>query len=88
MVDDAFETHRPGLSSPIDRFEAVTPDDAADLPGGLCRAVYIGTGGDMVVQDRHGTELTLTVLDGAVLPFRLARVLDTGTTASGIVALY
>ena len=88
MADDAFEKHKPGLSSPADRLAAVTPNDAADLPGGLCRALYTRTGGDIVVQDRLGTTITLSSGAGQYHPIRVARVLATGTTATGIVALY
>lgn len=89
MAEDAFEAHRPGLTSPIDRLAAVTKSDTADLPGGLSRALYVGTGGSLIVTDRHGTTATFAnVPDGAMLPIRVARVLATGTTAADIVALY
>lgn len=85
---DRFEAHRPGLTSPADVFAAVVPDSAADLPGGLTRALYVGNGGDVVAQDRNGVEVTFrNVGTGVLLPVRVARVMAT-TTADDLVALY
>ena len=85
---DAFEKNRPGLESPADRLETVTPADGADLPGGLTRALFVGTSGSVVAQDRHGTTVTIASGASQYHPIRVARVLATGTTATGIVALY
>lgn len=52
------------------------------------RAVYIGTGGTIVVQfvDEPGVSRTYTVLSGSRHPWQLSKVIRSGTTASGIVA--
>lgn len=85
---DAFQASRKGLTSPADEFAAVVPDSAADLPGGLTRALYVGTGGDLIVQGRDGINVTFkNVMDGAMLPIRVARVMAT-STAADLVALY
>ena len=68
---------------------AVTPNDSTDLSLGTCRALYIGTGGDVSIDDLSGeTVVFVGALAGSILPIQTARVNATGTTASDIVALY
>ena len=66
----------------------VTPSDDADLPNGMPRAIHVGAAGSVAVMDIHGTIVTLVSLDGQYHPVKVRRVLATGTTATGIVALY
>ena len=67
----------------------VTPNDSTDLALGTCRALYIGTGGDVSIVDLGGeTVVFVGALAGSVLPIQTARVNATGTTATNIVALY
>lgn len=80
-------------SSPAQKAAAVTPSDSADLPGGWCRALFCGSGGTIVLQSAdpspQRTDLTFTNLSpGQILPVNVARVKATGTTATGIIALY
>lgn len=68
---------------------AVTPDDDVDLPNGVCRALWVGTGGNVTViaeEDDSAIELT-NVSDGTLLLVRAKRV-TTATTATAIIALY
>ena len=52
------------------------------------RALYVGTGGDLVVTMRGGQEITLTnVADGSLLPIQVTQV-KTASTASGLVGLW
>jgi len=69
---------------------AVTPNDSADLPNGMCRALYIGGGSGTVVLDTaNNTSITFAGLQaGTILPLNVKRVRSTGTNATGIVALY
>lgn len=68
---------------------AVTPADGADLPRGICRALYTGAGGAIALQTEEGLALTIASLPaGTVFPLMVKRVLSTGTTATGIHALY
>ena len=68
---------------------AVTPNDSTDLALGTCRALYIGTGGDVSIVDLGGeTVVFVGALAGSILPIQTARVNATGTTAGDIVALY
>lgn len=44
--------------------------------------------GRAYLRDAAGVEVTYTVQDGQILPFRAARVLATGTTAASIVGWF
>lgn len=67
---------------------AVIPSDSVNLTR-TARALYIGTGGNVVVITASGTAVTFAnVQTGTVLPVRAARVNATNTTASNIVAIY
>ena len=65
---------------------AVTPSDSTELN---CRALYVGTSGNVVVQmPNRDTAITFFgVLGGTILPVSARRVMA-ATTASNIVALY
>lgn len=67
---------------------AVTPDDAAPLPR-VPKAIYVGTGGDLVLRGVSGDEdvTFANVPDGTMLPVHALFVRATGTTAGDIVAL-
>ena len=79
------------LIAPAGYAWAVTPSDTVDISES--RAVYVGTGGDVVLHAYDPTtnnkaSVTLAnVPDGTLLPIRTTRVLATGTTATNIVAL-
>lgn len=65
----------------------VTPNDGADLPKLFARITATGAGTIRVTCSGGGT-VTLGIEAGGVLPVFVDRVLSTGTTATGIVALY
>ncbi|MCB0120869.1 MAG: hypothetical protein KDE58_01435 [Caldilineaceae bacterium] len=71
------------------RWAAITPDNDADLPGGVTRAIYVGGAGNLVADSEHGeTSITFTGLAvGIIHPLRVRRVRES-TTATGLVALY
>jgi hypothetical protein len=74
-----------GIGPVVDGF-AVTPadTDVSIIP----RALYVGTGGDVVVKTSGGSTLTFVgVPNGAFLPVRCLQV-KAATTASDILALY
>jgi hypothetical protein len=66
----------------------VVPNDTADLVQGPCRALYSATAGTIAVMDGLGGVATIVSLDAQYHPVRVRRVLATGTTATGLVALY
>lgn len=68
-------------------FTAVTPSDST-LHN--FHALYIGTGGDVALATETGTAVVFAnVANGSILPvaMRSGRVMNTSTTASGIIAL-
>ena len=76
-------------SNPAEYAAAVTLSDSTVLTP-TPRALYIGSGGDVVVtMAADGTDVTFSnVPTGTKLPVRVSKVKATGTTASSIVALY
>ena len=67
---------------------AVTPNDSAALPNGPARALFIGTGGVVVLDTVGGeTQVSFTVPSGFLLPMQVNKVWNTNTTASNMVAL-
>jgi len=86
MADD-FETHAPGLSSPVSSGEDITPSDSSELAH-FTRVIYVGGEGDVRVKLLSGDDVTLvSVPAGAMYPIRVRQVFSTGTTASNIVGL-
>lgn len=76
----------PGISAIL-----VTPNDNADLPRGVCRAIEILSAGNVVTvaqSDPDSGAITRTGYPvGTVIPVCVRRVKATGTTAT-IAALY
>ncbi|MEL7199665.1 MAG: hypothetical protein AAGL10_15250 [Pseudomonadota bacterium] len=88
MFEDPFKDTANSLSSPAaDCFE-IEPDNSFDLASAT-KAIYIGTGGDIVIQPVGSTsDVTfVNVPSGAILPIRVQAVRINGTTASDIVGL-
>lgn len=86
MKDD-FESYTTGLTSPARDADVIVPNDAVDLSA-VTRGIYVGAAGHLQVQMVSGQTVTFeNVLAGVVYPIRAARVLATGTTAEGLVAL-
>jgi hypothetical protein len=86
-MSDRFASHAPSLTGPASAGFAISPNDTLALPE-TTRALFVGSGGSIVVEMASGAILTLeAVADGALLPLRVARVLATGTTAAAIVGL-
>lgn len=65
---------------------AVTPSDSTVLA--TSRALYIGTGGNITVEDINAIVTYVNVPSGYILPVQVKAVRATGTTATNIVALY
>lgn len=64
----------------------VTPDDDVDLAN-VAIALYVETGGTLVIDTVAGETRTIVVADFSILPLGTRRVRATGTTASGIHTL-
>lgn len=77
-----------GFEQPARDAKAVTPGSSA-LASGVCKALYVGTAGDVNVITEAGTTVLFAgVTAGSVLPIRCSHVLSTSTDADDIVALY
>ena len=86
-MSDRFANTQSSLSSPASSGFAVTPNDSGSFSE-TCRALYVGSGGNLSVRMLSGEVLTLAnVPTGLLLPLRATAVLETGTTAGAITAL-
>lgn len=73
----------------ISKAVSVSPSDTTDLTDGATKGLYVGGTGDVVVTMANGADITLTGLSaGVVHPLSVTGVKLTGTTATGIVAMY
>ncbi len=84
---DPFATMSTGIDGPANNAAVVTPSDGTDLAT-ASRGLLIGAAGDIAVDMVGGqTNVVMTVPAGP-LPIRVKRIRATGTTATGIVALW
>jgi hypothetical protein len=67
---------------------AVTPDDAVDLADGPCVGLSCAGAGVASVDFVDGSTAIIVGLLVGANPYAVTRVRSTGTTATGIVALY
>lgn len=82
----SYYTEERLISSP--KAVSVTPSDSTNLSFDA-RALYIGTGGNVVVVFPDNSTVTFSnVPTGSILPVIAKRVNSTSTTATNIVALY
>jgi len=77
------KTTAPAQSGPL-----VTPNDAADLPGGATRGLIVSVAGALKVDWADGSTTTIPNVTAGDHPYQVKRVYATGTAATGIVALY
>ena len=84
---DTFSSHTRSLSSPPTDLIAVTPSDTDDLAY-ISRGLNVAASGTVHVTTHGGTTATIFVAAGIVFPIRVERIWATGTTATGIVAMF
>lgn len=86
-INDNFHDYSAGLTGPICGGFDITPNDSADVEQ-VTRAIIVAGTGDVSAVLKNGDTITLpSLIAGVVYPFRVARVLDSGTTATGIKGL-
>ncbi|MGR3371528.1 MAG: spike base protein, RCAP_Rcc01079 family [Pseudooceanicola nanhaiensis] len=86
-MPESYSTHAGGLTSPAADAAAILPDDGQDLPEPT-RAIYVGGAGSLRVQMIWGATVDLAAVSaGMIYPLRVRRVMATGTSATGLVAL-
>ncbi|MGP9788844.1 spike base protein, RCAP_Rcc01079 family [Roseinatronobacter sp. NSM] len=83
---DIFKSHALTAAGPATDMLPVTPHDTADLAF-PASALYVETGGTLVIRTIRNETRTVVVGDLALLPVGVRGVLATGTTAGGIHAL-
>lgn len=66
----------------------ITPSDTVDITRADGMMIEAGSDGTIVVQDKHGNQISRTVKAGQVLPVLVKRVLATGTTVNPVIGLY
>ena len=77
------------LIAPARRYATLTPSDTVDFANGICRAIYVGGGGDVAAVREDGTVVVFSnVQSGAMLPIMARRVNATATTATLMDVLY
>lgn len=88
MPTDPFTLQADNASSPSRAPFAVVPNDTDPLPL-VPKALYIGTGGDVVLRGAGGSSDVVfrNVASGQVIDVRASYVRATGTSAADIVAL-
>lgn len=70
---------------------AVTPTNSTALPNGVARGFFVGAAGNVTATDTAGNNFVVVVpanLVGAPFWIAITQVQSTGTTATGIYALY
>ncbi len=83
---DHFANFTPGLSSPATDLAEITPSNTQDLAK-TSRALNVGAAGFVRVTTTDGTTASIYVAAGIAFPVRATRIWQTGTTATGIVAM-
>ena len=84
---DTFKDFTGSLESPATDLAEVTPNDTSDLTS-VSRALNVSGDGTVRVTTLDGTTATVYIAAGITFPLRVTRVWQTGTTASGIVAMW
>lgn len=86
-IVDNFSDYSSGLSGPIFGGFDIIPSDTDEIPQ-VTRAIMVSQSGDLSVELKSGDAIVLkNLIPGAVYPFRVGKVLFTGTTATGITGL-
>lgn len=82
-MNNPFKGRVASLSGPARDLFPITPSDNTDLPA-MAVSLYIETGGQLSIVTAAGNQRSILVDDFTILPLGAARVLATGTTATGI----
>lgn len=83
---DTFANRTRTLGDPAVSVFDISPNDNADLVQ-VTTALNVETPGNVRITTVDGSTGTLTIHPGHALPVRVARVWQTGTTATGIRGL-
>ena len=83
MQFDSFANSGDSLVAPAKQAFLILPDASADLPM-AAKALYVGTGGDIVLRALGSDEdvVLVNVASGSILPIRVRAIRDTSTAAN------
>jgi hypothetical protein len=87
-MPDIYATQADTPAAPARRWAAVTPNDSSDLPGGAPKALWVNGAGNLELVGDDGVSASFTVVASMPIDLRPTRIKATGTTATGIRALY
>jgi len=88
FIMDQFKDFPTTLTSPASNAQAITPNDTTP-PTDVSRAIYVGQTGDISVEMQSGQIVAFqNDQGGSILALRALKVRLTGTSATGIVALW
>lgn len=87
---DPYNNFLDTVTAPARDAAAVTTHNTNPLPGGVCKALYIGGAGNVACRlvDSESDVTFTGIAAGTILPVRATHVRTTSTTATAIVALY
>ncbi len=88
-MNDSFANSADQIIAPATRAVTIMPDDSVALSE-VPKAIYAGSGGTIVMRGVRdsGDSVWSHIPAGSVLPFRATHIRATGTSATGILALY
>jgi len=88
MIPDHLQSAADNTTSPARNCFAITPDNN-QLFSYITKALYVGTGGDIVLRcvDAASDVTFVNVPDGSILDVRVVAVRATGTSAGDLVGL-
>lgn len=77
------------MATPFNVWRPITPSDTVDLPN-VSHSLWVGGAGDVaaVMQNNVMPVVIAAVPAGSWLPLAAKRINATGTTATGLIALY
>lgn len=87
MPEDRYSNYARSPALPATSVAEITPDDSTDLAQ-VSLALNVATPGSVRVTTLGGDVVDVQIAAGVAFPLRVSRVWATGTTATGIRALY
>ncbi|MGJ8582979.1 MAG: spike base protein, RCAP_Rcc01079 family [Marinosulfonomonas sp.] len=85
---DQFKDFPATLTSPATSAIEIAPNDTVPLAA-VSRAIYVGQTGDVVAEMQSGQVVTFqNVQSGTILAVRTLKILQSGTTAAGLIAMW
>lgn len=79
------------IGSNVKDYGPITPSDTIDLAKMAIGFIVTGAAGTLAVTTPSGTDVTIpasVITVGAIIPLPVKRIKATGTTATGILAVY